>query len=62
VKSLQDAANAVGETRHMPLRRGDLLIVDNNRWGHGRCDFERARDADGRIEVNPREVWSLTLD
>lgn len=44
------------------LRAGDLVVVDNNRWGHGRESVIGQLPADGDIwDTNPRELWSLTL-
>lgn len=44
------------------LAAGDLIVVDNNRWGHGRQSvIGRRVDRAGLIQTNPRELWSLTL-
>lgn len=44
------------------LSAHDLVLVDNDRWGHGRESVTGARrDQRGNLRVNPRELWSLTL-
>ncbi|WP_159083635.1 TauD/TfdA family dioxygenase [Nocardioides terrigena] len=44
------------------LAAGDLIVVDNNRWGHGRQSvIGRRGDGAGLMHTNPRELWSLTL-
>jgi hypothetical protein len=57
VVALDAAAQQVA--RRVPLDAGDLIVVDNNRWAHGRLSVVGSRDA-GKV-VNPRELWSLTL-
>lgn len=43
------------------LDGGDLVVVDNDRWGHGRASVVgRRADTTGWL-VNPRELWSLTV-
>lgn len=45
------------------LRRGDLILLDNDRWGHGREPVVgHVRRHDGQIDLNPRELWSVTVD
>lgn len=58
---LQDTANRLAHRVRMPLQPGDLVIFDNNRWGHGRCPYEGAREIHGALQLSPREVWSLTV-
>jgi Taurine catabolism dioxygenase TauD, TfdA family len=61
VALLASAARAVAHC--IALRAGDLVVVDNDRWGHGRDTvIGTRRAADGRIESNPRELWSATID
>jgi alpha-ketoglutarate-dependent taurine dioxygenase len=44
------------------LQTRELIILDNNRWGHGREEVVgQRRCADGSITTNPRELWSVTL-
>ncbi len=48
--------------RQLQMAAGDLVVIDNNRWGHGRRGVVgRATSEGGRSVVNPRELWSLTL-
>ncbi|MCL2586367.1 MAG: TauD/TfdA family dioxygenase [Streptosporangiales bacterium] len=43
-------------------KAGDILILDNNRFAHGRLAFPRSRPGQrGNTEVNPRELWSVTV-
>lgn len=45
------------------LRSGDLILLDNDRWGHGRQPVVgHVRRNDGQIDLNPRELWSVTVD
>jgi hypothetical protein len=58
---LQQTAYDVAQSKRITLESGDLVIIDNNRWGHGRCGYPATREIDGNIQANPREVWSLAL-
>lgn len=42
VREFEDALGAVALT--LPLGSGDLLILDNHRWAHGRTAFDPARN------------------
>jgi alpha-ketoglutarate-dependent taurine dioxygenase len=44
-----------------PLDSGDLIIVDNNRFAHGRCNIVGEREVDGETVFNPRELWSVCI-
>lgn len=44
-----------------PMSSGDLLIFDNNRFSHGRRKIIGERLINGVTEVNPRELWSVTV-
>lgn len=55
------AANHPQASHACQLRAGDLLILDNNRFGHGRLPFPATRTTSGQTEVNPRELWSVVL-
>ncbi|MGY0235166.1 hypothetical protein [Longispora urticae] len=60
VRRLTEAAVAVA--RRVQLASGDLLIVDNDRWGHGRESVVGSRPGpDGGLVLNPRELWSTTV-
>ncbi|PXX58139.1 TfdA family taurine catabolism dioxygenase TauD [Nocardia tenerifensis] len=41
-----------------PMASGDLLMIDNNRMAHGRRDIVGTRGE----EINPRELWSVTVE
>ena len=58
VEWLQSSARHVAREKLAVLERGDLVVVDNNRWAHGRMGFEIARGN----ALNPREVWSLAVE
>jgi hypothetical protein len=46
-----------------PLQGGEILILDNNWFGHGRLAFPRTRpDSRGGTELSPRELWSVVLN
>ncbi|MDQ0674733.1 alpha-ketoglutarate-dependent taurine dioxygenase [Pseudarthrobacter siccitolerans] len=60
VKALVKAAQRAA--LRVQLTAGDLIIVDNNRWGHGRESvIGQLPTGGGGWDVNPRELWSLTL-
>jgi len=55
-------AAAQAAAHRIRLRSRDLIIVDNDRWGHGRESVVGQRvGADGSVECNPRELWSATV-
>jgi alpha-ketoglutarate-dependent taurine dioxygenase len=58
---LQETANRLAQKNRMVMQAGDLVIIDNNRWGHGRCGYIGAREIDGQFQLSQREVWSLAL-
>lgn len=44
------------------LRSGQIAILDNNRFGHGRCAVVATRTGpDDTTDLNPRELWSVTV-
>jgi len=58
---LLECAHAPGVLREGQLHRGDLLLLDNNRCGHGRRPAVGQRvSAEGPV-LNPRELWSVTV-
>lgn len=60
VATLSLAARAVA--CRIQLRPGDLVMVDNDRWGHGREAVMGERlTADRKTTLNPRELWSVTV-
>jgi hypothetical protein len=44
-----------------PLRPGQIILLDNNRFGHGRLPFSESRPIDNGTAVNPRTLWSTVL-
>jgi len=45
-----------------PMRAGEIIILDNNRYGHGRLTFPRTRPGPGTTtEISPRELWSVVI-
>ena len=60
VQQLRLAADRAGATYQMLA--GDLIIIDNNRFAHGRTDMLAERVVAGRTVLNPRELWSATVD
>lgn len=57
VEWLQASARQLAHEKLAILNNGDLVVLDNNRWAHGRCEFEVARGS----ALNPREVWSIAI-
>ncbi|GAA1704130.1 hypothetical protein GCM10009745_59550 [Kribbella yunnanensis] len=60
------AVSLVAETAplaawHGQLRSGDLVLIDNDRWGHGRHEVSGRRVGPNGRSDNPRELWSVTL-
>jgi hypothetical protein len=43
------------------LQAGELVLIDNHRWGHGRRAFVTDRESQGKRITNPRELWSVTV-
>ncbi|PPJ36338.1 hypothetical protein C5E45_19995 [Nocardia nova] len=55
-------AAAHSAAHRVQLASGDLVLLDNNRWGHGRESVRgQTTDSSGRRTVNPRELWSVTI-
>jgi hypothetical protein len=55
-------ANDPEVLRRYQLAVGEFVLLDNNRYGHGRCNFVRTRPlADGNVAINPRELWSVVI-
>jgi hypothetical protein len=59
IAHLVDAVSNCGGLFEFQMQPGDLLVLDNRRFGHGRANAERIQ-SDGF--VNPREIWSTTID
>lgn len=55
------AANHPAARYVHPLLPGQIILLDNNRFGHGRLPFPQTRPTDNGIEVNPRTLWSTVL-
>ncbi|MHB9451227.1 Fe(II)-2OG oxygenase family protein [Pseudomonas amygdali pv. morsprunorum] len=59
---LVNAVRAASAHKHYVMDSGDLIIMDNNRFAHGRYPIVGQRtEQDGEIVSNPRELWSLSL-
>lgn len=44
-------------------RSDDIVLLDNERFGHGRCHVVGASvAADGTAIVNPRTLWSINVE
>ncbi|WP_328720676.1 TauD/TfdA family dioxygenase [Streptomyces sp. NBC_00247] len=44
-----------------PLERGDLLLLDNHRFAHGRLKIVGEYVVDDEARSNNRELWSVTV-
>ncbi|KOV63449.1 TauD/TfdA family dioxygenase [Streptomyces sp. MMG1121] len=44
-----------------PLESGDLLLLDNHRFAHGRLKIVGEYVVDGESRTNNRELWSVTV-
>ncbi|MDN3260519.1 TauD/TfdA family dioxygenase [Streptomyces sp. CSDS2] len=44
-----------------PMESGDLLLLDNHRFAHGRLKIVGEYVADGETRTNNRELWSVTV-
>lgn len=56
---LVGAVKTCGALYEFQMEPGDLVVVDNRRFGHGRSTAQRLRP-DGT--VNSREIWSATIE
>ncbi|HEV2150642.1 MAG TPA: TauD/TfdA family dioxygenase [Longimicrobiaceae bacterium] len=56
-----EAANDPAVCASYSMDGGDLVLVDNNRFGHGRRSIVSAREENGERKLNPRELWSVTV-
>ena len=46
----------------LQLKAGELVILDNDRWAHGRSQVRgQLRTECGSVMLNPRELWSVTV-
>jgi hypothetical protein len=60
VERLSVAAAQVAQ--RVALDSGDLLLLDNDRWGHGRESVTGFQNLpSGGTALNPRELWSVTI-
>lgn len=59
--ALLDEAQHPSVLVELPLVAGELIILDNNRWAHGRRGVRGLRMGQFGQETNPRELWSVTL-
>lgn len=56
-----EAANHPAARYVHSLRPGQIILLDNNRFGHGRLPFPETRPTDDATEANPRTLWSTVL-
>lgn len=64
VKAVDYLVSCAGEAEFQasfPMDASDLLLLDNNRFAHGRRAVLGEREIDGAPAVNPRELWSVTV-
>lgn len=57
VRRLAVTASSPGVAHRYAMARGDVVILDNDRYGHGRCEVIATRGG----EVNPRTLWSVNI-
>jgi hypothetical protein len=55
------AAHARAVVHVLALESAELLLLDNDRWGHGREAVAGSRTSHGHNLFNPRELWSATV-
>ena len=63
-KALDYVMSASDEEQYQacfPMEAGDLLLLDNNRFAHGRRKIVGERVVDGEVRINDRELWSVTV-
>lgn len=63
-RSVEYLVQAAADTQAqdtVALDAGDLIVLDNDRCGHGRRTIVGERPGSGGTEVNPRELWSVTV-
>ncbi|HEX5493385.1 MAG TPA: TauD/TfdA family dioxygenase [Mycobacteriales bacterium] len=63
-RSLEYLVRAAADPAHQvcfPMQAGDLLLIDNNRFGHGRRTVVGEHGTGDSAAVNPRELWSVTV-
>ncbi|WP_228983677.1 TauD/TfdA family dioxygenase [Streptomyces sp. DH12] len=58
---LLDASVEDGLFSCFPMERGDLLLLDNHRFAHGRQKIVGEYEVDGEARTNNRELWSVTV-
>jgi hypothetical protein len=59
VRRLIEAAHATAHV--VASASGDLVLLDNDRWGHGRQTVVGTAVIDDVSVANPRELWSDTI-
>jgi alpha-ketoglutarate-dependent taurine dioxygenase len=58
---LLDASDDEQFSASFPMERGDLLLLDNHRFAHGRRKIVGEYVVDGEARTNNRELWSVTV-
>lgn len=63
VRRFTAAANDPSVRRTYTLGAGDVVIIDNERYGHGRMDVVGSRPGpDGSARRNPRTIWTVNIE
>ncbi|KQV19531.1 MULTISPECIES: TauD/TfdA family dioxygenase [unclassified Kitasatospora] len=63
VDRFKDTANDPAVQQVYVMAAGDVVVIDNDRYGHGRQEVVAVRtDADGAQSVNPRAIWSVNIE
>ncbi|WP_141217230.1 TauD/TfdA family dioxygenase [Rhodococcus sp. 14-2470-1b] len=61
LEALHEVAHDEAVVRQIRLGVNELVIIDNDRWAHGRRSVRGERPTTNGRLVNPRELWSVTL-
>ncbi|MFE3583018.1 TauD/TfdA family dioxygenase [Streptomyces vinaceus] len=62
VLRFKDIANDPAVQQVYEMAAGDVVVIDNDRYGHGRQEVVATRnEADGALSVNPRTIWSVNI-
>lgn len=63
VERFAATANDPAVQHRYEMRAGDVVIIDNDRYGHGRCEVVATRPGDdGAQVVNARTIWSVNIE
>jgi hypothetical protein len=63
VRRFADAANDPAVKHRYTLGAGDVVLIDNERYGHGRMEVVGSRPGpDGRAITNSRTIWTVNVE